>query len=107
MKLDFGKILSLAPMFMGIVEGVQRLRDSKTGPERAEIAVGLGKSVVATVNGIKPDTLNAPAVDALIREGIETTYQVMKLQARLREIDEQIKATYANPLAAADGTGTP
>lgn len=105
MKLDFGKILSLAPMFMGIVEGVQRLRDSKTGPERAEISVDLGKSIVATVNGIKPETLNEPATDALIREGIELTYQVMKLQARLRDIDDKIKATYQ--VAAADGTGTP
>lgn len=101
MKFDLGTIVQLATAVPAIVKKVQDAFGHKSGAERKEAAMSAAADVVAVTNGLaKKEVLDDAGVAALLSESIEIGVQIMKLENRLREIDELVKASRGSGAAA-------
>ena len=93
---DLGKFIGLGlqygPRVIGLVKGVKGLfGGSKTGAEKKAFvreAIVEGEDIVEGI--ANKDLFNGVAAQTLLDEGIETAYQIMKLQERLEAIKAQL-----------------
>lgn len=101
MKFDLGMIVQLATAVPSIVKKVQDAFGHKSGAERKAAAMSAAADVVAVTNGItQKEVLDDAGVSALLSESIEIGVQIMKLEARLKQIDELVKAARGSGEAA-------
>jgi hypothetical protein len=99
MKIDIGSLIKLAPVVIGIVKNVEKAFGKGQGAEKKKAAQDAASDAVSVIEGVaKKDVLNDANVQALLSEAIEIGVQIMKLEDRLREIDDKVKA--------AKGTGS-
>lgn len=101
MKIDLGTIVQLATAIPTIVKKVQEAFGHKSGTERKDAAMSAAADVVAVTNGLaKKEVLDDAGVAALLSEAIELGVQSMKIEQRLREIDDLVKAAKGSGAAA-------
>jgi hypothetical protein len=100
MKIGLSQLISLAVAIPKIVKNVQGAFGHEPGSVRLQHAKDAATEITATINGVtEKEVLNDAGVQALLAEGIELGVQAMKIEKRLQEIDELVKA--------AKGSGKP
>ncbi|ODS54699.1 MAG: hypothetical protein ABS36_11070 [Acidobacteria bacterium SCN 69-37] len=101
MKISLGTILTIAQVIPGIVDSVQRIFGKGNGAQKKQAAKDAATDIIMAVEGVAgKDLVDDQRVQNLLDEAIELGVSQMKIVARLREIDEDIKALRAAKDAA-------